>query len=153
MVSLNFSAPVPTLNSLVPDCLLVWLAPPSFSIPRVKWLLSSVLAEIIAQFALDGTVTKCFFCHHDMVYVLLLPSDVDEPFCTINSRVLNVIFVVGVNVIVLPLAAWLAVDDKPSKALNALQIIERENISYLPKITYQEIEQCELSLIMNKIFS
>lgn len=44
-------------------------------------------------------------------------------------------------------------DDKPSKALNALQIIERENISYLPKITYQEIEQCELSLIMNKIFS
>lgn len=44
-------------------------------------------------------------------------------------------------------------DDKPSKALNALQIIERENISYLPKITYQETEQCELSLIMNKIFS
>jgi len=44
-------------------------------------------------------------------------------------------------------------DDKPSKALNALQIIERENISYLPKITYQEIGQCELSLIMNKIFS
>lgn len=44
-------------------------------------------------------------------------------------------------------------EDKPSKALNALEIIEKQNISYLPKIPYQQTDQCELSLIMNKIFS
>lgn len=44
-------------------------------------------------------------------------------------------------------------DDKPSKALKALEIIEKDNVSYLPKIKYNEVEQCELSLIMNKIFS
>lgn len=44
-------------------------------------------------------------------------------------------------------------EDKPSKALNALKIIEQANISYLPKIRYHEADECELSLIMNKIFS
>ncbi|MDC4811768.1 AAA family ATPase, partial [Acinetobacter baumannii] len=44
-------------------------------------------------------------------------------------------------------------EDKPSKALNALEIIEKQNISYLPKIPYQQTDHCELSLIMNKIFS
>lgn len=44
-------------------------------------------------------------------------------------------------------------EDKPSKALNALKIIEESNISYLPRITYRETQHCELSLIMNKIFS
>lgn len=44
-------------------------------------------------------------------------------------------------------------DDKPSKALNALKIIKEKNINYLPKIPYQQTEQCELSLIMTKIFS
>lgn len=44
-------------------------------------------------------------------------------------------------------------EDKPSKALNALKIIEEGNINYLPKISYRETEHCELSLIMNKIFS
>ncbi len=44
-------------------------------------------------------------------------------------------------------------EDKPSKALNALKIIEGVNISYLPQIPYRETQHCELSLIMNKIFS
>ncbi|MDV7676210.1 AAA family ATPase [Acinetobacter baumannii] len=44
-------------------------------------------------------------------------------------------------------------EDKPSKALNALEIIEKQNISYLPKIPYQQTDHCELSLIMSKIFS
>lgn len=44
-------------------------------------------------------------------------------------------------------------EDKPSKALNALKIIEKEHIGYLPKIPYQQNNHCELSLIMNKIFS
>ena len=44
-------------------------------------------------------------------------------------------------------------EDKPSKALNALKIIKEANISYLPKISYKQNEQCELSLIMTKIFS
>lgn len=44
-------------------------------------------------------------------------------------------------------------EDKPSKALNALNIIKEANISYLPKIPYQQHEHCELSLIMDKIFS
>lgn len=44
-------------------------------------------------------------------------------------------------------------EDKPSKALNALEIIEKQNISYLPKIPYQQTDHCELSLIMNKNFS
>lgn len=44
-------------------------------------------------------------------------------------------------------------EDKPSKALNALKIIEKEHIDYLPKIPYQQNNHCELSLIMNKIFS
>lgn len=44
-------------------------------------------------------------------------------------------------------------EDKPSKALNALKIIEESNISYLPQIPYRETQHCELSLIMNKIFS
>lgn len=43
--------------------------------------------------------------------------------------------------------------DKPSKALNALEVIKTSDISYLPKISYQQSEHCELSLIMNKIFS
>jgi len=44
-------------------------------------------------------------------------------------------------------------EDKPSKALNALKIIEESNISYLPQIPYRETQHCELSLIMDKIFS
>lgn len=44
-------------------------------------------------------------------------------------------------------------EDKPSKALNALKIIEKEHIGYLPKIPYQQNNHCELSLIINKIFS
>ena len=42
--------------------------------------------------------------------------------------------------------------DKPSKALNALEIIRTSNINYLPKISYQDEEQCELSRMMDKVF-
>lgn len=43
--------------------------------------------------------------------------------------------------------------DKPSKALNALEIIKSSDINYLPKIHYQDKEDCEISRMMNKIFS
>lgn len=43
--------------------------------------------------------------------------------------------------------------DKPSKALNALEIIRTSNIEYLPKIHYENKDDCELSRMMNKIFS
>lgn len=43
--------------------------------------------------------------------------------------------------------------DKPSKALSALEIIKNSNIEYLPKITYETKEDCELTRMMNKIFS
>lgn len=43
--------------------------------------------------------------------------------------------------------------DKPSKALNALEIIKSSNTNYLPKIRYLEKEDCEISRMMNKIFS
>lgn len=44
-------------------------------------------------------------------------------------------------------------EDKPSKALKALEIIQDSSTNYLPKIRYQNSEFCELSRIMNKIFA
>lgn len=44
-------------------------------------------------------------------------------------------------------------DDKPSKALNALDIIQDSSIHYLPKIRYNDSDFCELSRIMNRIFA
>ena len=43
--------------------------------------------------------------------------------------------------------------DKPSNALSALEIIKASNIDYLPKISYQNVDYCELGRIMNKIFN
>lgn len=43
--------------------------------------------------------------------------------------------------------------DKPSKALNALEIIKSSDTDYLPKINYQDRDDCEITRIMNKIFS
>ncbi len=43
--------------------------------------------------------------------------------------------------------------DKPSKALNALDILKTRNLNYLPKISYLGNENCELSRMMHKIFS
>lgn len=43
--------------------------------------------------------------------------------------------------------------DKPSKALNALEILKTRNLNYLPKISYLGNEDCELSRMMHKIFS
>lgn len=43
--------------------------------------------------------------------------------------------------------------DKPSMALNALEILKTSDLNYLPKISYLGSENCELSRIMGKIFT
>lgn len=43
--------------------------------------------------------------------------------------------------------------DKPAKALSALERLKTSNINYLPKIRYLDDEVCEISRMMNKIFS
>ena len=43
--------------------------------------------------------------------------------------------------------------DKPSMALNALEILKTSDLNYLPKISYLGSENCELSRMMGKIFT